>query len=192
MNISLLRQIAEPFALYMCTRVTIMICSNYNDKVMDYKTNVLNVKLTADENLLLEIDGLRFAAYINDRVLFDYTAYFENTGIKPIDYKVFMRTCKHFIENFAKETGLKTSELFYQDKSGHIFVASEIVLIFLAFANPELLVYFNNLVGDAVSDGVAYSNGFAYKVAAQRLPDGVLKDIIQKRKEENEETTEQK
>lgn len=148
---------------------------------MDYKINTLSKELDTKENMLPEIFGLHFGIIGEDKAVFDYTAYFEENELQYMDYKIFMRMNKHFIENLIKPSGKRTSELFYQNTNGHILVAAELVFLFLAFANPEMCLYFNNIITDAISDGVAYSNGFLYSMAAQRLPSDVLNEIIKER-----------
>lgn len=155
---------------------------------MDYKTNILAKELEVKDELLPEIQGLYFGTVRENLAVFDYTAYFEENKLEPIDYKVFMRTNKHFIESLTKPMGKRTSELFYQNANGHILVDSELVFIFLAFVNTEMLTYFNNIVMEAISYGVGYSNGFIYSMAAQRLPSEVLNDIINERKNDTSGT----
>lgn len=149
---------------------------------MDYKTNILAKELETKETFLPEIQGLYFGITGEDKAVFDYTAYFEENQIQYVDYKVFMRMNRHYIETLIKPSQKKTSELFYQNTNGHILVAEELVFLFLAFANPEMCIYFNGIVADAISDGVAYSNGFIYSMAVQRLPSDVLDEIIKERK----------
>lgn len=156
---------------------------------MDYKTNIINQQIEATDNLLEEINGLHFVVLGEDKALFDYTAYFIENNLEPIHYKVFMRLNKHFIESFIKVRKLDSTQLFYQNKDGHILVTGELVFLFLAFANPELLNYFNNLLTEAISDGFALSNGLIYGEAAERLPTDVLQAIINRRQTEETETT---
>lgn len=150
---------------------------------MDYKTNVLAKELETKEPMLPEISGLYFGIMGENKAVFDYTAYFEENGLQYIDYKAFMRTCKYFIEILIKPSGKKTSEIFYQNTNYHVLVAAELVFLFLAFANPEMCLYFNGLITDAISDGVAYSNGFLYSMSAQRLPSEALSEIIKERQD---------
>jgi hypothetical protein len=155
---------------------------------MDYKTTTLIKELETTETLLPEIQGLYFGFMGEDKAVFDYTAYFEENKIQHIDYKVFMRINKHFIEPLVRASQKKTSELFYQNTNGHILVAAELAFVFLAFANPEMCVYFNSLITDVISYGVAYSNGFLYSMAAQRLPSEALNEIINERKNDASRT----
>lgn len=148
---------------------------------MDYKTTILNNGLEVKEPFLPDIPGLYFGVLSENKAVFDFTAYIEENKLPAIDYKAFMRLNKHFIEPLAAINGRKTSELFYQNTDGHILIASELVFLCLSFVNPELLRYFNALVSDAISDGVAYSSGFVYSMAAHRLPSDVLADIIKER-----------
>ncbi len=153
---------------------------------MDYKTTVLRETLKTEEILLPEISDLNFGILSENKAVFDYTAYMEANQLTPIDYKVFMRMNKHFIETIAKSSGRKTSELFYQNTDGHILVAAELVFTFLAFVNPEMYLYFNSLLTDVISDGVAYSRGFMYSMAAQHLPSEVLSGIIKERENDTD------
>lgn len=148
---------------------------------MDYKTTILNNGVEVKDAWLADIPGLYFGALSEDKAVFDYTTYIEENKLPESDYKVFMRLNRHFIEPLAKLSGRKTSELFYQNTDGHILIASELVFLCLAFVNSELLGYFNALVSDAITDGVAYSSGFVYSMAAHRLPSDILNEIIKER-----------
>lgn len=148
---------------------------------MDYKTNVLRKEVKTDEFLLPDIADLQFGSIGENRIVFDYTSYIAANKLTPIDYKVFMRANKHYIETLAKSNNLKTSELFYQNTNGHILVAAELAFVFVAFVNPEMFLYFNSLLTDVMSDGVAYSNGFVFSMTAHRLPSDVLNEIIKER-----------
>lgn len=148
---------------------------------MDYKTNILTEELKTDVDLLPELLGMHFGIIGEKKALFDFTAYVEENELPTADYKAFMRNCKYFIETLAKNAGKSTSELFYQNTNGHILIAAELAFICIAFINPEMCVYFNSLLTDTISDGVAYSNGFMFSMAAERLPSDVLSDIIKER-----------
>nr|DAE12681.1 MAG TPA: hypothetical protein [Siphoviridae sp. ctOCb13] len=148
---------------------------------MDYKVTILKKEIPTEETLLPEISDLHFGILAENKAVFDYTAYIEANKLQ-IDYKVFMRMNKHFIEILAKASGKKTFELFFQNTNGHILVEAELAFIFLAFVNPDMFLYFNGLLTDAISDGVAYSHSYIYSLAAQRLPSEVLNDIIKERK----------
>lgn len=148
---------------------------------MDYKTNILTKELEVKDTLLPEIQGLYFGTIGDNKAVFDYTAYFEENKLQYMDYKMFMRMNKHFIETLIKPLKKQTSELFFQNTNGHILVDSELVFVFLAFANPDMLIYFNNIIMEAISYGVAYSSGFIYSMAEQRLPSEVLNEIINER-----------
>lgn len=148
---------------------------------MDYKTNIITKELTTDVDLLPELAGLHFGIIGEKTALFDFTAYVDENKLAITDYKVFMRACKSFIETLAKNAGKQTSELFYQNTNGHILIAAELAFICIAFINPEMCIYFNSLLTDVISDGVAYSNGFVFSLTTDRLPSDVLSDIIKER-----------
>lgn len=157
---------------------------------MDYKTTPLNKELEMTENLLPEISGLHFGAINEDLILFDYTAFFEENEMQPIDYKLFMRNEKRRIEWLAQQAEKKTSEFFYQNTNGHILVSSELVYLFLSFASDDLFLYFNSLLHNALTLGVAYSTGFVYHQAADRLPTEALEEMIKSRQANESQGTE--
>ncbi len=148
---------------------------------MDYKTNILKEKITTDETLLPEVADLHFGFLSDNKAVFDYTAYLEANELPALDYRVFMRANKHFIETLAKSSNKKTSELFYQNTDGHILVDADLAFVFMAYVNPDMFLYFNGLLADVITDGVAYSHGFIFSMAANRLPSDVLSDIIKER-----------
>lgn len=151
---------------------------------MDYKTNILHQEVKTEDNLLPDIPDLHFGVLGENRFVFDYTEYIEANQLDTVDYKSFMRANKRFIEILAQSVGKSTTELFYQNTNGHILVASELVYIFLAYVNPIMLIYFNSLLNDALTDGMAFSHGFIYSMAANRLPSDVLTDIIREREDD--------
>lgn len=148
---------------------------------MDYKVNILNRELETQEGPFSEIQGLHFAMLNDRQALFDYNQYFIDLEINPIDFKIFLRLNKHFIENLIKANGLKTSEIVYQNTNGHILMDSQLLFLFVAFANPDMLIYFNSLLIDIINDGVGYSNSFVMNIASDRLPTKVLNEIIKER-----------
>lgn len=79
---------------------------------MDYKTTTLIKELEINEVLLPEIQGLYFGSMGENKAVFDYTAYFEENQIQYIDYKVFMRTNKHFIEPLIKASQKRHQNCF--------------------------------------------------------------------------------
>ena len=133
---------------------------------MDYKTNNINLEGKTFEELLPEVNGLMFCQIGENKAVFDYTEYFEKNELEPIDYKVFMRMNKRYSEHLVDGEKAKTSDLF--------------------FINKEMCIYFNNLIGDVLSRGVAYSDGFVYSLTMSRIPSESLQEIINQRKQDEE------
>ena len=148
---------------------------------MDYKTTSLSISLFAEDEFLPEYEALKFAMINENRALFDYTQYFKNIDAEEIPYKVFMRSCKREIENYIKSGILKSSEIFYEDANSHVFVAAELAAVFLSFVDSDIFLYFNKLIMDAMTAGVAFSNGFIYELTTSRVSTPVLKEIISDR-----------
>ncbi len=110
---------------------------------MDYKSNMLKSKAEINDQLISDFPEVYFGMLQDSNLVFDYSRYFEETGKEYIDYKIFMRANRHFIEHLVKESNKKTSELFYQNTDGHILVAYELVFLFLAFIDENICQYFN-------------------------------------------------
>lgn len=156
---------------------------------MDYKLNILKKTVECEEILLQDIPTLNFGEADDDVVVFDASAFCRSMEADSFDWRTFSRINKKYIEGIARITGLDTRKLFYQDKGGHILIAQELVFLFLAFVDDTLLLYFNNLLADAMSNGVAFTDGFVVQIAAQRLPTEVLKQIINERNGEKQQSS---
>lgn len=157
---------------------------------MDYKTNILKTQIEVKDDLLQGIKGLVFGMTDDGVVVFDATHFAEEAKMPMIDHRVFMRTMRQFIETIARSKNVSTTKLFYQNTDGHILISSELTFIYLMFVSEELMLYFNNIISDAVSEGVAYSNDYVLDLAVQRLPTDILEEIIKSRRNgENREQT---
>lgn len=157
---------------------------------MDYKTNILHHKLETDQQLLPEIQALNFGIINNNQALFDYTDYIEKNQLNPTPYKAFMRQCKPFIEALSAMSGRKTSEMFYQNTDGHILISAELVFICIAFIDSGMCAYFNGLLTNVITDGIAFSHGYIYDLASENLPSQILDEIIKERNGESETSNE--
>lgn len=155
---------------------------------MDYKLNQLGKGVKCENNLLQDIPALGFTE-VNETLLFDATDYCSMAGIDGFDWRVFSRTNKIYIEGLAKIIGLDTHKLFYQEKGGHILIIQDLVFLFLAYVEPSLSVYFNNLIADALTNGVAFSDSFAVQLASNRIPTDVMRQIINDRANGEEKQT---
>lgn len=158
---------------------------------MDFKTTILPNELETKEVLLQEFENLKFGILGDKLALFDYTAYIEAEGLPDINYKAFMRNNIRFIQIIAEYTGKSTSSLFFQNTNGHILVAAELAFLFLAYVNPELCAYFNSLLADVITDGVAYSQSFLYNKVYERLPSETLQEIVKERASNNDNDEQQ-
>ena len=148
---------------------------------MDYKTTTLNELQKCDEVLLGAFPDLKYGNITDDLIVFDATAYYLERDLKEIDYRTFQRINKRYIESLTKYGDASQQELFFLNKDGHILMNKELTFIFLAFAEPVLATYFNGLLGDIMSNGVAYSDSYIVAMASERLPSDILQQIIENR-----------
>lgn len=158
---------------------------------MDYKTNVLQQEVEIDGIMFQELPDLHFGVINGQIAVFDFTEYIESNGIESMDYKKFMRLNKHYIETISKSYGKPTSMMFYQNTNGHILVAAELAFLFLAFVDPDMCLYFNSALAELMDNGISYSQSFIYKLAEERLPLDILKDIIKNKTDEQEQERDQ-
>lgn len=148
---------------------------------MDFKTTTLNAQLECKEMLLPAFPQLHFGDINEDLTVFDSTAYYKEQELEEIDYRTFQRINKRYIESFIQYGAIERSELFFLNQDGHILMNKELAFLFLAFATPMIVTYFNGLLGDLMANGVAYSDGYIMSLASQRIPTNILKQIIEDR-----------
>lgn len=150
---------------------------------MDYKTNALAEQLECKNILFPDFPTLLFGQIPNGPLVFDSNSFCLTNKIEDFDYKIFQRTNKRYIEGIIDNVNMDRSQLFYINKDNHVLINQELVLLFMSFVMPDLCGYFNGLLGEALTNGVAYSDGFILNMAAERIPTDVLQEIINKRNE---------
>lgn len=148
---------------------------------MDYKITNLIKKVVCDQQLLPDIPTLLFGTINDGALVFDSTAFYNSNEIEEIDYKIFQRLNKRYIEGFIDNTSLKGTDLFFLNTDSHVLMNHELTFLFLSFANPTLAAYFNGLIGELMSNGVAYSDGFVLSLASDKIPTEYLQQIINER-----------
>lgn len=148
---------------------------------MDYKANILDAQLECSEQALSDFPTLQFGTVPNGPLVFDSTAFYMANGTDEIDYRVFQRINKRYIDGFVNNTEMKGTELFFINKDGHVLMNHELTFLFLAFAEPALAAYFNGLIGEIMANGVAYSDSFVLSMTSQRIPTNILQQIITNR-----------
>lgn len=147
---------------------------------MDYRINNIDKSVICDEQVIQDIPSLLFTE-IEGVVVFDATGFCLTNNLDEFDYRTFSRINKVYIEALIKETGLDKTKLFFTEKGKHTLVVQDLVFMFLAFVDSGICSYFNNILADAITNGVAFSDGFAVQLASQRIPTDILKEIINKR-----------
>lgn len=156
---------------------------------MDYKVNVIQNQVEVKDPLIEDFPDLLFGVIPDDIPVFDATEYCEKGEYgEQFNVRVFMRTCKLFIEGFVVAGELETNKLFYQNTDGHALIHEQLTYLFLCYVNKAWLIYFNSLLSDVINNGVAYSDSFLLKQTMQRIPSDVLEKILESRKEDEQPT----
>lgn len=148
---------------------------------MDFKITTLAKSVECEKAEIADFPTLKFGNLLNGQAVFDSTRYYEDNELEPIDYKIFSRICKCFINALVTRLGLDAGELFFQNTDGHILINKDLAILFLQFANQDVCAYFNQIIWDALENGVAFSDGLVASLAATRVPNDVLQEIIDTR-----------
>ncbi len=148
---------------------------------MDYKLTTLIEKVECEKNEIADFPTMKFGNLLNGQSVFDATRYYEDNELEPIDYKVFGRICKCFINALASRLELNVGELFFLNTDGHILINKDLAILFLQFANPDVCAYFDSMLWDILENGFALSDGMVATMAAARVPNEVLQEIIEQR-----------
>ena len=144
---------------------------------MDFKLNILDSRVVCDKSYVEDFPDVLFGETKTKNVLFDSTHYLMQKNMDNVDWRVFSRTLKPYIEQIAKTFELNRNLLFFLNKDGHILMQKELLWLFLAFADSNIFVYFYQLIGSAIEDGIAFSDGFAVRLASSRIPAEILRQM---------------
>ncbi len=151
---------------------------------MDYKLNILAKELKCEELGIPDIPTLKFGKLENEKIVFNATAHLKEIG-REVDYRDFSRAMRFWIEQLAKGYGLPISELFYQNPNGDQLYSEILVHIFLMFLDPEIIIYYNDLVDDVMANGMAFSDSFVLELAKTRLTPDLIKVLNDNRKKDS-------
>lgn len=157
---------------------------------MDYKITELAKQVQTKEAPIADFPELLFGITPDETAVFDATEYcIRAENNKTFNSRLFMRAYKPFIESFITVSGMDANKLFYRNPDGHELVHEELVFLFLAFTNKNWVVYFNNIISDAITNGIAFSDSFVLQLAIGRVPTDILEKIIQSRKQNGQQST---
>lgn len=144
---------------------------------MDYKLNILSKKLDCSETGIQDIPEMKFGRMEDGTLLFNMTAYLKAIGNVSDDYRTFSRTMRFWIESLAKGYGVETSKLFWQNPDGDQLAHEILTHLFLAYTDPSIAAYYNDLVDDVMTNGMAFSDSFIMGLAQNRLTPDVINQL---------------
>ena len=151
---------------------------------MLFKVNSTTAPVKCDEKLLADVPDMRFGNIGKDRVVIDASFHSSQSLNSTFNETKFMTCNRAWIETLAKSSNLPLSELFYRNTDGHILMVRELAMIYLMWADGNMLVYMVNLLEDALTDGFAISDGLLVSMIHSKVPDRVLETILEARKNE--------
>lgn len=151
---------------------------------MNYKINRLNEPIECKQVKFPDIEALKYNKITgsdgSSTDIFNATAFCDSTGAE-VDINAFMRTQKGYIDKLIQEEIVKADKMFFMDNENNVYIASGLEILFLMFASKEYLIYFQELMEDVLTTGMAFSDGFVLKMAMERIPNDTLQEVIQQR-----------
>jgi len=158
---------------------------------MDYKVNILPKEIELKEAPIADFPDALFGMTPDNIPVFDATEYCKRTeegDFLNSHCKLFMRACKLFIVAIIDAGELDQTKMFYQNANGHVLVHNDLFFLFLAYIDKMWVAYFNSIVSEAITNGIAYSDTHVMRLAAQRIPNEVLEKLIKSRQDEQSDT----
>ena len=143
---------------------------------MDFKLNHLQNTVMCEEVGIPDLPALRFGHLEDGTLVFNASEYLKQNG-KELDYREFSRAMRFWIEQMAKGYGISTANIFFANPDGSELYHETMVYIFLMYINPDMVSYFNDLIDDVMTNGIAFSDSFIMELASTRLPEEMLKTI---------------
>ena len=154
---------------------------------MDYKTTSLNEYLECNEHPIPEFNLDYGKIPGRDILVFDSTNYYAVNNLAEIDYKTFQRMNKRYIQGLIDDRNLSPSDLFFINKNGHVLMNSQLVYLFLMFAQPATTSYFSFMLEEIMDNGIGFSDSFVYSLASNKIPTEILQRIIEHRSNATQE-----
>ena len=154
---------------------------------MNYKLNYFAKQIDCRENLIDDFPALKFGSAPGDNIVFDATAFYKEEKLNEEDctHTIMCKKLKVFIELLAQGNYIKTAEVFFQNKDGHLLISKTLAYPFIITSNMENMDYIFSLLDDIFGNGHTLSNAYITFLAANRLSNETLKSIIR----ENEKNT---
>ncbi len=146
---------------------------------MDFKLNYLQKEVKCEEVGIADLPALKFGYLEDGTLVFNASEYLRQNG-KDDDYRIFSRGMRFWIEQMSKGYGISTASMFFANPDGSQLYHEILVYLFLMYLDPSIVMYFNNLIDDVMTNGMAFSDSFILELATTRLPENILKPTILK------------
>lgn len=136
---------------------------------MDFKLNHLQKTVMCEEVGIPDLPALRFGHLEDGTLVFNASEYLKQNG-KELDYREFSRAMRFWIEQMAKGYGISTANIFFANPDGSELYHEILVYLFMMYLDPAIIMYFNNMIDDLMTNGMAFSDSFILELATTRLP----------------------
>lgn len=140
---------------------------------MDFKLNRLTEEVKCESVGIPDIPTLKFGNLEDGTLVFNASDYLRQNG-KDGDYREFSRGMRFWIEQMAKGYGISTASMFFANPDGTELYHEILVYLFLMYLDPAIMMYFNTMIDDLMTNGIAFSDTFIIELASTRLPDDIV------------------
>lgn len=154
---------------------------------MNFKINRLKNTIPCEDTVFPDMPWLKIG-HIGDTDVFSANEVLRNTG-SSLDLHTFMNVYKREISIIADSTQTQLGDLFFVTKDNHVYINKVLMITFIMCTSPQMYAYFNNLLDDVLTSGIAYSDTYIMSMAANRIPSEYLHRIIEMRNGGNDKET---
>jgi len=143
---------------------------------MDFKLNHLQKEVKCEEVGIPDLPALKFGHLEDGTLVFNASEYISQNDV-DVDYRIFSRAMRFWIEQIAKGYGISTASMFFANPDGTELYHETLTYIFLMYIDPGMVSYFNDIIDDVMTNGMAFSDSFVMELASTRLPEDLIKTM---------------
>lgn len=151
---------------------------------MNYAITTLNQSVECNNIKYPDIPSLKFGTTPKGVGVFNVVEYCEQEDIE-FDTNKFLSSYRIYIDRLIKTDIIKADGILFVCKD-NVYMASGLEQLFLMYVNPELFLYFMQIIETTLTTGIFISDGMLVNLVADRVPNDVLTDIVKARNEQEE------
>lgn len=145
------------------------------------------INLICKEQLIPDAPLLLFGTHTDSSELFDATSYLnKNKNLTALSVEDFFAKFDYQINAIADSNRLDKQNLVYINAEGHQLINGSLCYLFLSYTNPQFCSYFNDMIGDLMTFGMAISDTYLLDLIDSRFTPELLNKILHGRRKAEE------